>query len=760
MSTSEFVEVGSLRIAKPLYELVRSQIAPGTGLDPDEVWKAFGRIVADLGPVNRTLLEARADHEAVLDSWHRERSDQAIDPDEYRKFLLSTGYLLPEGEDFEVTTENVDPEIALVAGPQLVVPVDNARYALNAANARWGSLYDALYGTDVIAEEEGSEKGTAYNPVRGARVIAWAEEFLDDVVPLVEGSHSGVVEYGLREVDDSPVLSARLASGQETGLAEPPKFVGYNEDGGILSTVLLRNNGLHIELRIDRTNPVGAAHPAGVSDVQLESALTTIQDCEDSVSAVDAEDKVGVYRNWLGIMMGSLETTFTKNLENVTRRLNPDRSYVDVRGGTLSLPGRSLLFVRNVGIHMYTDAVVTSEGEEIPEGFLDALITSFAAIHDLKGNSSVRNSRAGSIYIVKPKLHGPKEAAATVQLFDRIEGALQLPPRTIKMGIMDEERRTTVNLKECIRAAKDRVVFINTGFLDRTGDEIHTSMEAGLMTPKPEIKSAPWMLAYEDWNVDVGIECGLPGTAQIGKGMWAMPDLMAAMVETKSAHPAAGANTAWIPSPTAATLHAVHYHRVNVRDVQETIADRGRADLGAILTPPLLGDRALDDQAIRQELDNNAQGILGYVVRWVGQGIGCSKVPDVRDIGLMEDRATLRISSQHIANWLHHGVVTKEQVVSTLERMAAVVDRQNAGDPSYEPMAPDFSESVEFQAALDLVLRGRDEPNGYTENVLHSRRRELKARSVAREAESLPTHDQHGFDPIHEHRAVHQPPGE
>ena len=731
MSTSEFVDLQNLRIAKPLHDLVRSEIAPGTGLDPDGVWSAFARIVDDLGPRNRALLETRTSHEQQLNSWYRERFGWVIDRVEYRDFLLSTGYLLPEGEDFRIATENVDSEIASVAGPQLVVPVDNARYALNAANARWGSLYDALYGTDVIPEDEGAEKGTAYNPVRGSRVIAWAEQVLDEVTPLAEGSYSEIVEFRLEEGEGNKRLILRLANGQETRLAEESKFVGYTEQAGVLSCVLLRNNGLHIEIRIDRDDPVGAAHPASVSDLQLESAITTIQDCEDSVSTVDAADKVVVYRNWLGIMKGSLETSFTKNLERVTRRLNPDRSYSNVRGGTLTLPGRSLLFVRNVGIHMYTDAVTTTAGEETPEGFLDALMTAFAAIHDLNGSSTVRNSRSGSIYIVKPKLHGPEEVAATVELFERVEQALELPPRTIKIGIMDEERRTTVNLKECIREAQDRVVFINTGFLDRTGDEIHTSMAAGPMIPKPEIKSCPWMLAYEDWNVDVGIECGLPGQAQIGKGMWAMPELMGAMVETKGAHPAAGANTAWVPSPTAATLHALHYHKVNVSEVQARVAARERADLEAILTPPLLGDRRLTDEEIQQELDNNAQGILGYVVRWVGQGIGCSKVPDIGDVGLMEDRATLRISSQHIANWLHHEIVSEDQVVATFERMAAVVDRQNAGDPFYTPMAPELGASVEFQAALELVLGGREEPNGYTETILHSRRRELKARSYA-----------------------------
>ncbi len=734
MNHSEYVHCGGLRIAAPLHGLVRREIAPGTGLDPDAVWEAFGRIVAELGPENRRLLGVRGEHEAGLDRWHLGREGETWDPDAYRAHLRATGYLLPEGEPVAAATRDVDPEIASIAGPQLVVPVDNARYALNAANARWGSLYDALYGTDVIPEEEGAETGTAYNPVRGVKVIAWTEEFLDEVVPLAEGRHGEAIRYALSEEGERATLRVRLANGEETGLGDPGQFVGFRRGTDGLSTVLLRNHGLHIELRIDRKHAVGAVHPAGISNVQLEAAITTIQDCEDSVAAVDAEDKVRVYRNWLGIMKGSLEATFSKNLETVTRRLSPDRTYEDVNGGELTLPGRSLLFVRNVGMHMYTDAVTTAGGEEVPEGFLDAFVTAFAAIHDLRGASPVRNTRTGSIYIVKPKLHGPEEVAFTIRLFERVEEALGLPPRTIKIGIMDEERRTTVNLGACIREARERVVFINTGFLDRTGDEIHTSMEAGAMIPKPEIKGTPWMLAYEDWNVDVGIEYGLSGTAQIGKGMWAMPDLMRSMVETKGAHPEAGANTAWVPSPTAATLHAVHYHRTDVRAVQEALAARERASLDDILSPPFLGERELTDTEIQEELDNNAQGILGYVARWVGQGIGCSKVPDIRDVGLMEDRATLRISSQHIANWLHHGIVAEDRVRKTLERMAEVVDRQNEGDPYYSPMCPAFERSLAFQAALDLVLEGRAEPNGYTERVLHTRRRELKERERIHQA--------------------------
>jgi malate synthase len=739
MSALNPVTIKNLKIARSLYDLVQSEIAPGTDLDPDAVWTAFGAIVETLGPENRRLLEVRARHEQEIDAWHeeqaRERPGAALDPHAYKSFLTQIGYLVAEDDPFTITTKDVDPEISSIAGPQLVVPVDNARYALNAANARWGSLYDALYGTDVISEEDGAERGTAYNPVRGSRVVEWSERFLDDVVPWEEGLYSEVTEFLLEGGDGASRLVCELADGGRTGLADPSRFAGFQLEGGRLTSVLLRHHGLYIDLRIDRDHAVGKAHPAGVYDVVLESAVTTIQDCEDSVSAVDAEDKVLVYRNWLGIMKGTLTATLEKGGGTLTRRLNEDRTYRDPSGEELTLPGRSLLLVRNVGIHMYTDAVTTADGEPIPEGFLDALITSWAAIHDLRGNGALRNSRAGSVYIVKPKMHGPEEVLATVGLFAHIEQALGLQTRTLKIGIMDEERRTTINLKECIRAASDRIIFINTGFLDRTGDEIHTSMAAGAMIPKPEIKSCPWMLAYEDWNVDMGIECGLPGVAQIGKGMWAAPEIMGAMIEAKIGHPRAGANTAWVPSPTAATLHATHYHRVNVRDVQAELASRERADLGAILTIPLLGDRGLTENEIQNELGNNAQGILGYVVRWVGQGIGCSKVPDINNVALMEDRATLRISSQHIANWLHHGLVTADQVTSTFEAMATVVDGQNEGDPKYTPMSTDLSSSPEFQAALELVFDGRKETNGYTETVLHARRREVKARApVTQEA--------------------------
>jgi len=721
--SKNYITKGSLSVTEELLNFLSTEVLPGLEISEDHFWLSLEKIIHEFSPRNKELLDIRESMQGQIDAWHLANPGGEKNLDVYKDFLKDIGYLLPEGEDFKITTENVDPEISSIAGPQLVVPVMNARFALNAANARWGSLYDALYGTDMISEENGASKAGVYNPVRGDKVIEFAKKFLDDNFTIDNASYADINSFNVRD----GLLEISLLNGKTTSLLNNDQFQGYLGSAEEPSAVLLKNNNLHAEIQIDPEHSVGATDPAGIKDVLLESAITTIQDCEDSVAAVDGEDKVTVYRNWLGLMKGDLKETFVKGGAEMTRSLNPDRNYIAPDGSNFTLSGRSLMLVRNVGHLMTNPAVLDQNGDEVPEGILDAMFTICIAMHDLNGNSHVQNSKARSIYIVKPKMHGPEEVQFTCDLFSAVEKSLNLNPLTAKIGIMDEERRTTVNLKECIRVAKERVIFINTGFLDRTGDEIHTSMEAGPMIPKAQMKQQPWILAYEDWNVDSGLETGFKGNAQIGKGMWPMPDEMLNMYETKTMHPESGANCAWVPSPTGATLHAMHYHQILVSERQEKLLERTKASLDDILTIPVMSDvGSLSPEEVQKELDNNAQGILGYVVRWVDQGVGCSKVPDINNIGLMEDRATCRISSQHIANWLHHSVCSEDQVMETMKRMAVVVDQQNSGDPFYQPMAPTY-DGIAFMAACNLAIEGRIQPSGYTEPILHEMRLKFKA---------------------------------
>ena len=720
---SERTRYGNLQVSQELDNFLRNEVVPGIDVDPKEFWQSFEKILDEFGPRNRELLKKRTEIQKKIDEWHIERQGSDHNQQEYVSFLKEIGYLVDEGEDFKITTDNVDEEIKTVAGAQLVVPVMNARFSLNAANARWGSLYDALYGTDMISEEGGAERSGPYNPVRGDQVIKFAKNFLDESASLSDGSYSEVTGFKV----DNGKLVVNMSDQSTSNLSDESQFIGYKGESENPSSILLKNNNLHIDIQIDSQDSIGKDDPAGIKDVVLESAVTTIQDLEDSVAAVDAEDKSLGYRNWLGLMKGNLKETFMKGDIEMTRSLNEDRAYTDAQGKEFVMPGRSVLLVRNVGHLMTNPAILDKDGNEVPEGIMDAMFTICISKHDLIKQGKSANSRSGSIYIVKPKMHGPEEVQFTCDLFQRVEEELNLEPLTVKVGIMDEERRTTVNLKECIRVAKDRVIFINTGFLDRTGDEIHTSMEAGPVIPKAQMKQQPWINAYEDWNVDTGLETGFKGRAQIGKGMWAMPDEMLGMYENKSMHPEAGANCAWVPSPTAATLHAIHYHQISVSDRQEELSSRNKASLEDILSIPILENpEDLTDEEIQSELDNNCQGILGYVVRWVDLGVGCSKVPDINNVGLMEDRATCRISSQHIANWLHHGICSKDQVIETMKKMAAIVDEQNSGDPEYTNMSPHF-DGLAFSAAVDLAVEGRNQPSGYTEPILHAKRLEYKS---------------------------------